>query len=203
MCYGAYAIRPARICDSCFVWWCVGPCTWDCYLYRNQLACCSLILQGELNYSFLAQLQLFIAFMLPAFCFVALLADAEHLLSSPPAKAASMLLRAGFELAMHVETGCWIRVFVSFLCRAPRGNARQVPITRVGGGKTTAGSTGRLVRRCSATAILSKPAQRSQRHNRARWWVCQRTFWAGRAGPIQYRFAQERIPGSSGSKCEK
>ena len=27
----------------------VGPCTWDCYLYRNQLACCSLILKGELN----------------------------------------------------------------------------------------------------------------------------------------------------------
>ena len=26
---------------------CIGPCTWDCYLYRDQLACCSLILQGE------------------------------------------------------------------------------------------------------------------------------------------------------------
>ncbi|XP_059350770.1 sarcolemmal membrane-associated protein-like isoform X3 [Daphnia carinata] len=26
-----------------------GPCTWDCYLYRNQLACCSLILQELLE----------------------------------------------------------------------------------------------------------------------------------------------------------
>lgn len=25
----------------------LGPCTWDCSLYRDQLACCSLMLQGD------------------------------------------------------------------------------------------------------------------------------------------------------------
>lgn len=37
----------------------IGSCTWDCYLYREQLACCILILRGELTLGSLPSPRLF------------------------------------------------------------------------------------------------------------------------------------------------